>query len=135
MVAVKAILNLDGKTDELKECRPRGDQGKEMSSSSAITYSVFSIKGITNTQRRYQTFSALFRDFLKHLIMNAQKVEVYAGDLRKKKKKKRETFDLKALLRRFCFTICYGVNYQGWPLLWGFSPLCFFLVLLQFYFP
>lgn len=49
MVAVKAILNLDGKTDELKECRPQGDQGKEMSSSSAITYSVFSIKGITNT--------------------------------------------------------------------------------------
>lgn len=88
MVAVKAILNLDGKTDELKECRPQGDQGKEMSSSSAITYSVFSIKGITNTQRRYQTFSALFRDFLKHLIMNAQKVEVYAGDLRKKEKKR-----------------------------------------------
>lgn len=33
MVAVNAILSLDRRTDELKECRTQGDQGKEMSSS------------------------------------------------------------------------------------------------------
>lgn len=37
IVAVKVILNLDGRADEVKGCRIQGGQCKEMSSSSAIT--------------------------------------------------------------------------------------------------
>lgn len=48
IVAVKVILNLDGRADEVKGCRIQGGQCKEMSSSSAITQGVFIIKRLTD---------------------------------------------------------------------------------------
>lgn len=124
IVTVKAMLKLDGRADVLRECRTPSDQGKERSSSSVITYSVSAIKRMTN-KKCFQTFSALFRDFLKHFGINAQKVEVTFA----KKKKRATTFNLKTLLRRFCVSVCYGVNYQHEFLLRGL----FFSFMLQFF--
>lgn len=94
--------------------------------SSAITYSVSAIKRMTN-KKCFQIFCALFRDFLKHFGMNAQKVEVTFA----KKRKRATTLNLK-ILRKFCVSVCYGVNYQHELLLRGFSALCysFFLIFI-----